>query len=61
MADNPLMDRPVRHGRVTTDMLNDLADSLNRERFVQHMGRHYHVALDEHGKHYLSWSNVRAQ
>jgi ligand-binding sensor domain-containing protein len=61
MADNPLLERQAsRPGRVTTDMLHNLAADLNAEWWVQHMGRRYGVSTDEQGRNYLSWTTVRS-
>lgn len=62
--DNPLITGKPRAGKVTTDMLHELADSLNRERFVRGMGRHYRVGREPDGeggvRHFLTWDTVVA-
>ena len=59
MTANPLKAEGVsRAGKVTTEMLHDLAASLNSEWWVKRMGRRYGVSTDEHGKNYLSWSVI---
>lgn len=61
MSDNPLLDRQkVRPGKVTTDMLHELAAGLNQERWVQGMGRRYGVGKDANGRNCLTWTSVRA-
>jgi hypothetical protein len=44
MTANPLLGRqPAGPGKVTTAMLHDYADRLNRTWFVRHSGKPYHV------------------
>jgi len=65
MTTNPLKgDNISKRGVVTVEKLQDMADSLNREHFVQAMGRHYHVVQEPKGdgtmRHALVWKNVKA-
>lgn len=58
MTANPLMLRqPARPGKVTLEMLHELAASLNRSNFVRDSGLPYFVGrrVDEDGtaKHFL--------
>lgn len=65
MAANPLMERvSSRPGRVTTEVLHDLATDLNREPFVKAMGRFYRVGremIDGNPRHFLTWDSVSAR
>lgn len=65
MASNPLIEKASAKRRtVSTEMIYDLADSLNKERFVKGMGRFYRVGKEPDGeggiRHFLTWDTVRA-
>lgn len=61
---NPLMTPGAKgRGRVTVEMLHEMAADLNRKRFVQGSGWQYFVNLQEDadgtpGKHFLDRRNV---
>lgn len=63
MASNPLIDKaPTKRGKVTAEMLYELADSLNREPFVKGMGRFYRVGRETNDgqiRHFLTWDTVQ--
>lgn len=64
MASNQLLERrPEKPGRVTVEVLEDLAASLNGEWWVKHLGRHYFVSREVVGDkvvHSLAWQQLRA-
>jgi len=61
MTANPLLNgQPARRGKVTREMLDDLAVSLNRSNFVRDTGKPYFVSRRFDGEQYKHELDRRA-